>query len=291
MDDKKSLKKASNFYCEKCKAYFVRQYDYNRHLMTAKHQMDDKWMTEKAQKASNYFKCSCGKQYKYRQGLHKHQLKCVKIEKNEEIKDTENIDYKEMFLKMMKQNNELMSQVTDLIPKVGNNNNNTIKQKFNVNIFLNKECKDAITMNEFIKKIEVSLGNLLTTRDKGITEGVSDIFIENMNKLSLHERPMHCTDVKREIVYIKSDDPDNSSSWKVDEENRELKEALQKVSKVQQQNLKKWTDENPNWQKDTKLQKEYMKLVKNSTDDLKENRREEKVIKRLCSKSYLSDTE
>jgi len=297
MDDKKSQKIAKKYYCENCDYITGNKTDYEKHLLTGKHKTGDKWMTEKSQKSQNLFECSCGKQYKYRQGLHRHQLKCAKIEKKDdskeikEIKDTENIDYKEMFLKMMKQNNELMSQVTDLIPKVGNNNNNTIKQKFNVNIFLNEECKDAITMNEFIKKIEVSLGNLLTTRDKGITEGVSDIFIENMNKLSLHERPMHCTDVKREIVYIKSDDPGNSSSWKVDEENRELKEALQKVSKVQQQNLKKWTDENPNWQKDTKLQKEYMKLVKNSTDDLKENRREEKVIKRLCSKSYLSDTE
>ena len=192
---------------------------------------------------------------------------------------------------MMKQNNELMTQVTGLIPKVGNNNNNTIKQKFNVNIFLNEECKDAITMNEFIKQIEVSLGNLLTTRDKGISEGVSDIFIENMNKLSVYERPIHCTDVKREIVYIKSDEDGKTSTWKLDEENKELKEALQKVTKVQQQNLKKWTDENPNWEKDPSLQKEYMKLVKNSTDDLKENKREEKVIRKLCSSSYLNDQE
>tara|TARA_Y100000591_G_C21582416_1_gene568992 strand:+ start:266 stop:706 length:441 start_codon:yes stop_codon:yes gene_type:complete len=146
-------------------------------------------------------------------------------------------------------------------------------------------------MNEFIKKIEVSLGNLLTTRDKGISEGVSDIFIENMNKLSLYERPIHCTDIKREIVYIKSDEDGKPSSWKLDEENKELKDALQKVSKVQQQNFKKWTIENANWEKDATLQKEYMKLVKNSTDNLKENKREEKVIKKLCNSSYLNDLE
>jgi hypothetical protein len=112
-----------------------------------------------------------------------------------------------------------------------------------------------------------------------------------MNKLSLYERPIHCTDVKREIVYIKSDEDGKSSSWKLDEENKELKEALQKVSKVQQKSLKKWTDENPNWEKDPTLQKEYMKLVKNSTDDLKENKREDKVIKKLCNNSYLNDPE
>ena len=325
MDDKISQKIAKKYCCKKCDYVTSNKNDYEKHLLTGKHQMDDKWMTEKSQKSQNLFECSCGKQYKYRQGLHKHQLKCTKTKTDEtkketdetkketdetkketeetkketdetkketdetKIEKTESIDYKDMFLKMMKQNNELMTQVTDLIPKVGNNNNNTIKQKFNVNIFLNEECKDAITMNEFIKKIEVSLGNLLTTRDKGISEGVSDIFIENMNKLSIHERPMHCTDVKREIVYIKSDEDGNNSSWKIDKKQKRLKEALQKVSKVQQQNIKKWTDKNPNWENDTKLQKEYMKLIKNSTDDLKENKREEKVIKKLCNNSYLNE--
>jgi len=287
MDDKKSQKIVKKYCCEKCDYYTNNKNDFNKHNLTAKHLQDDKWMTEKSQKSQNLFKCSCGKKYKYRQGLHKHQTKCNYVE------NAENIDYKEMFLKMMKQNNELMSQVTDLIPKVGNNNNNTInnKNKFNINIFLNEECKDAITIDEFIKKIEVSLSNLLTTQNKGISEGVSDIFIENMNKLSLYERPMHCTDVKGEIVYIKSDDDGEKVGWKLDRDNKELKEALQKISKVQQQNLKKWTDEHPNWEKDPKLQKEYMKLVKNATDDLKENKREEKVIKKLCNNSYLNDKE
>ena len=112
-----------------------------------------------------------------------------------------------------------------------------------------------------------------------------------MNKLSLYERPMHCTDVKGEIVYIKSDDDGEKVGWKLDRDKKELKEALQKISKVQQQNLKKWTDEHPNWEKDPKLQKEYMKLVKNATDDLKDNKREEKVIKKLCNNSYLNDKE
>lgn len=294
MDDKWMTKTSQNeqkkYCCKNCDYVTNKKSNYDRHILTAKHQLDDKWMTKNEPSEPTIektFECSCGKKYKYRQGLHKHQIKCNYVE------TTDNIDYKEMFLKMMKQNNELMNQVTDLIPKVGNNNNNTInnKNKFNINIFLNEECKDAITMNEFIKKIEVSLSNLLTTQNKGISEGVSDIFIENMNKLSLYERPIHCTDVKGEIVYIKSDDDGEKVGWKLDEQNRELKEALQKISKVQQQNLKKWTDEHPNWEKDPKLQKEYMKLVKNATDNLKENKREEKVIKKLCNNSYLNNKE
>ncbi len=290
---KTSQKEQKKYYCKNCDYVTNKKSNYDRHILTAKHQSDDKWMikTEPSEPTiPKMFECSCGKKYKYRQGLHKHQIKCNYVET---IENTENIDYKDMFLKMMKQNNELMNQVTDLIPKVGNNNNNTInnKNKFNINIFLNEECKDAITMNEFIKKIEVSLSNLLTTQNKGISEGVSDIFIENMNKLSLYQRPIHCTDVKGEIVYIKSDDDGEKVGWKLDEDNKELKDALQKISKVQQQNLKKWTDEHPNWEKDPNLQKEYMKLVKNATDNLKENKREEKVIKKLCNNSYLNDKE
>lgn len=291
MDDKNEQNEQLNFYCKKCNYITSKKNNFERHILSRKHQKDDAWMTKNEQNEQNeqnskkIFECGCGKKYKFRQGLHKHQQKCILI--NKDIDEDKNIDYKEMFLKMMKQNNELMNQVTEMIPKVGNNNNNTInRQKFNINIFLNEECKDALTMNEFIKKIEVSLSNLLTTQNKGISEGVSDIFIENMNKLSVHERPMHCTDIDKEIVYIKSDKDGNKSEWKQDIENKELKTAVQKISKVQQKNIKKWIDENPNWQKDANLEKEYMKLLKNATEELNDKNKE-KVIKRVCSNILL----
>jgi hypothetical protein len=293
MDDKNEQNEQSNFYCKKCNYITCKKNNYERHILSRKHQKSDAWMTkneqneQNEQNTKNLYECSCGKKYKFRQGLHKHQQKCNLI--NKDIDRDKNIDYKEMFLKMMKQNNELMNQVTEMIPKVGNNNNNTInRQKFNINIFLNEECKDALTMNEFIKKIEVSLSNLLTTQNKGISEGVSDIFIENMNKLSVHERPMHCTDIDKEIVYIKSDKDGNQSEWKQDIQNKELKTAVQKISKVQQKNIKKWIDENPNWQKDANLEKEYMKLLKNATEELNDKNKE-KVIKRVCSNILLDN--
>lgn len=293
MDDKNEQNEQLNFYCKKCNYITSKKNNFERHILSRKHQKDDAWMTKNEQNEQNeqnskkQYECNCGKKYKFRQGLHKHQQKCILINKN--IDEDKNIDYKEMFLKMMKQNNELMNQVTEMIPKVGSNNNNTInRQKFNINIFLNEECKDALTMNEFIKKIEVSLSNLLTTQNKGISEGVSDIFIENMNKLSVHERPMHCTDIDKEIVYIKSDKDGNKPEWKQDIENKELKTAVQKVSKVQQKNIKKWIDENPNWQKDANLEKEYMKLLKNATEELNDKNKE-KVIKRVCSNILLDN--
>ena len=206
------------------------------------------------------------------------------VEENTEIKS---LLFKQ-FETMQNQLQEQHNQINELIPRVGNNNT-VNKQKLNINIFLNEQCKDALTMEEFINNIEVTLGNLLVTKNKGLSEGVSNIFIENMNKLSLYERPMHCTDVKREIVYIKSDEGLNmgNAQWEKDEENKKLKQALKKVTCVQQKNLEKWVAEHPNWENNSHEQEEYMILVRNCTDDLIENK-ESKIIKKLCSEAHLN---
>lgn len=109
-----------------------------------------------------------------------------------------------------------------------------------------------------------------------------------MNKLSLYERPMHCTDTKRETVYINSaGEGDRASGWLRDDENKNFKQAINKITHVQRQNLDKWISEHPNWKKNPIEQEEYMKLVKNCTDDFKED----KIIKRLCSNIYLNPLE
>ena len=215
------------------------------------------------------------------------------VQENSEIKSMlfkqfESIQEQQKFVQT--ENKELRSQISELIPKVGNIVNNTInsKQRLNINIFLNEQCKDALTINEFIDKIKVTMNDLMITKTKGLTEGVSNIFIENMNKLSLYERPMHCTDTKRETVYINSaTGPDGQQGWLRDEENKNFKIAINKISHVQRQNLNKWIEEHPNWEKNSDEQEEYMKLVKSCTDDFKED----KIIKRLCNNIYLNPDE
>jgi len=207
----------------------------------------------------------------------------------------ENSDIKKMLFKqfetMQEQQKLMNNQISELIPKVGNNNTVTnVKQKFNINIFLNEKCKDALTMNEFINKINVTVDDLIITKNKGISEGVSNIFIENMNRLSVHERPIHCTDVKRETVYIKCDadiEGTGEPYWEKDEQNKKLKNALNKVTYVQNKNLNKWIEQNPNWENNPDDQDEYMRLIKNCTDDLNENKRDEKIIKKLCNEVYI----
>ena len=291
---KKNAEKVTEIYiCECCDFKCSKKSNYEKHLRTLKHfrhQNGSKKMPKNAEKVS--WSCICGRVYKYESGYYRHNKTCP-IYQNTETKiekESDELDYKSLFLNMIHENKELRSQITDLIPKVGSNNIVNNKQRFNINIFLNEQCKDALTMNEFIDKIKVTLDNLLLTKNKGLTEGVSNIFIENINKLSLHERPIHCTDMKRETVYIKCEDgQDKNKKWEKDGENIKLKTALKKISQVQQQNLAKWTEEHPNWKNDSTLQKEYITLIKNCTDDLTENKRESKVIKKLCSEIYIGD--
>ena len=203
-------------------------------------------------------------------------------------------DYKDLVMKlivenqeiksiMMKENQELRKQITDLIPQIGNNNNNNttnnVKQKFNINVFLNEKCKDAISIDQFIDTIEVSMKNLLTTKDKGLGEGLSSIIIDNMNKLSLYERPMHCTDKKRETMYIKNHE------WSKDDKLEQVDKLLKRVENKQIKNIEKWTDANPNFMESEKLQEEYIKLIKGCTASIDECRG--KTIKKVCDKVYI----
>ena len=296
MFDKKVREKSSKFSCELCHYNTCRKSQYDRHIATVKHKKMEN--TAKIQQNTAFLgptECACGRIYRHRGSLYNHKKKCNYDDKkfgsdlvpnyteNKNIiieSEGEKIDYKALLIKMMKENDELRSQVTEMIPKIGNNN---VNQKFNINVFLNEKCKDAVTMEQFMKEIEVTLSNLMITKNKGIDEGISNIFIENINKLSLYERPIHCTDTKRETVYIKSDGNNGDlPKWEKDEENEKLKKVIKNIAHTQQKNMTKWVEQHPNWENNSDLQDEYMKLVRSCTDDIKDN----KVIKKVCSKGF-----
>ena len=299
MPDNLGTKSANNYICELCNFNTCKKSDYNRHLLTLKH----KNLTNPDKKNEKSYLCNCGKIYKHRQTLYAHKkscnyelihsdisnnLQCQIIENNED-----NLDYKAMFLEMVKKNNEFhdimkkqQEQISELIPKVGNNNNNTNKtinnnQKLNLNVFLNEKCKDAISMKDFVKNIEISLKNLLTTKEKGIGIGINEIINENMNKLSLYERPIHCTDKKRETLYVKND------SWEKDTEKTHTTTLLKGLQSQQIKNMHKWKEENPNYNEDDELKHEYTLLINKCTKPL--NDHEKKLFKNLCNNTYLTD--
>ena len=286
--------------CKFCDYKCSKQSVFNKHLITRKHMNNVNTTNIQQSVYKNVpYECECGKEYTHRASLYNHKKKCDYKEcedcENEETdlidKTTDN--YKDLVMKlivenqeikniMMKENQELRKQITDLIPQLGNNNNNTtnnVKQKFNINVFLNEKCKDAISIDQFIDTIEVSMKNLLTTRDKGLGEGLSSIIIDNMNKLSLYERPMHCTDKKRETMYIKNQE------WEKDDKLEQVDKLLKRVENKQLKNIEKWTDANPNFMESEKLQEEYMQLIKGCTTSINECK--SKTIKQVCDKVYI----
>ena len=285
----------NKFYCENCNFNTCRKSHYDKHLLTQKHkylQNNDAVATKKK------YVCDCGKEYNYRQSLYNHRKTCKGEKKENIIIQSENKDeMKELVFKLisenqelkntvLQENKELRKQISELIPKVGNNNNtinSNNKQKFNINVFLNEKCKDAISMDEFIDKIEVSMKNLLTTKEKGQVYGISNIIMENMNKLSLYERPLHCTDKKRETLYVKNNE------WEKDDNKEHINKALKKVESKQLKNLNVWLEEHPNYMNNSVEQEEFAKLMSECGKSIDDGR--EKIIKKLCDNVYIEKVE
>ena len=265
----------------------------------------------------NHFLCECGKQYIHRPSLSRHKQKCNflnnQIESNtldvgpyENKSDDEcttlivtqmppeNIEIsKELIMTIVNENKEIKNllykqneiiteqqkQIGELIPKVGNTINNT--NNFNLNIFLNEQCKDAISLDEFLRKIEITLPNLMITKNKGLVDGISNIFIENMSKLSIYQRPVHCSDIKRETLYIKQD------TWEKDVNKEKVKNAIQKIAIIQTKNIKKWNDAYPEFMNNSSQKDCYIQLVKNVMSDIDD--KESKILKNICKGSYVGD--
>lgn len=280
------------FHCEYCNYYTSRLSQYDRHLLSNKHLVI---INDNKKVPKEYSQCECGKKYKYDSGLSRHKKKCtLKMEPMEQLlEQNENNEFKELIMKLLTENQEIrkimqdqQKQICELIPKIGNNNNNTkntTKNTINFNMFLNDKCKNALSLNEFIETIKVSLQNLLLTSDKGLAEGLSNIIIEHMNKLSIYERPIHCTDRKRETIYIK--DPE----WEKDEKKEIINKLVNKVERKQIQTIQQWTDKYPNYMEHDKLQNEYINIVRNCTSSM--DKCKDKVIRNVCDNVYLSEKE
>ena len=221
---KKIPKKIEKYFiCDKCNYKCFNKKDFNKHLMTAKHKKKTEELngTDFVLKNPQKYQCKCGKQYKVKSGLWKHKQKCsTNNNNNNSITTQENLENKPSLMdiitqnkeimdalvlqneQLMKQNQEMQKTIQEIVPKIGNNNNNTINNHFNIQNFLNEDCKDAINFSEFIENIKISFEDLEHQADVGYVNGVSKLFIENLRDLGTHKRPIHCTDKKRKTLYI-----------------------------------------------------------------------------------------
>ena len=236
MTTTKMPKNAEKYICEKCNFKCSKLSNYNNHILTAKHKILQNTTNEEQQNAKA-FRCDCGKEYKHHSSLWNHKKKC-QYNAEEPIENTfvpEEEEPRENQLTMTiikqmaeitKQNGELIKQmaerdkqITKIIPKIGDTNNSTntnCNNTFNVQLYLNNECKNAMSIQDFIKSIELNMSHLKAVTDKGYVDSVSNIMIKALGDLEITDRPLHCTDLKRDTIYIKDNDEWNKSSAKDD---------------------------------------------------------------------------
>ena len=275
---KKVPKSSKNYVCKSCDYNTVRESQYDRHLMTAKHKKLT-LLTKKVQKSSKKFICeSCDKCYKSRVGLWKHKQLCSDaIDVSYNMVDNIAHQSSEMtiqptesntIIELIRQNQEfkelIMEQNKQLIelaqkPTTTNNNMNTINnnQKFNLNFFLNEQCKDAMNMSDFLENMQLDIEDLTETGRLGYVGGISRILVNKLREIDTYKRPLHCTDMKREILYIREND-----EWSKEDNYKEtLKELVDRVANKNCKTMSQWTEEHPNYtEMDSFENQEFMRL-------------------------------
>jgi len=193
--------------CKKCNYSTNNKYDFNRHETTLKHNELYNNESDESESDDEQYYCSCGKKYKCRNGLWKHKKRCEHNIIKEESKDEvylltglvktlveESKEFRETIVTMQQQQSTII-----------NTQNNT----FNLQLFLNETCKDAMNIDDFINSIQVTIEDLKILGNKGYVEGMSNLFIKNLEELDISQRPLHCSDEKRETIYIR-----DKKSWK-----------------------------------------------------------------------------
>jgi len=258
------------FACQTCDFKCSKKGDWNRHILSSKHKNVDKMLTNVDADDIKPYKCECGKIYKHRQSLYVHKQTCVtKDEINKELHDKDLIDYllkensefKEMLLEQNKMMMELAktTQTNNSNNNIMNNSNNHSHNKtFNLNLFLNETCKDAMNIMDFINSLQLQVSDLENVGKVGYVKGLSNIIIKNLKALDVEKRPVHCTDTKREIIYVK----DNNEWQKETNEKPKLRKALKLLAHKNIKMLPVYREKYPDCEEwNSKKCNEYNKIV------------------------------
>ena len=308
----KSEKIRKKYSCEICNYITSDKRDFNKHNTTAKHILLTQSEKSEEIKSDKYTCCKCGKEYKSKQGLWSHTKICniklpcesneLIINSDDDILSSEPI--KNYIMKLVEQNNELknmfIQQTTELHEKMDSlaeqplqqitniqNNKITNNTQFNLNVFLQQTCKDAINMSDFIDSLEINTKSLERTGTHGYVHGISKIFMDGIRKLKVQERPIHCTDLKREVLYIK----DNDTWTKDTEDNKQFKKALATVVHRNMIQIVKWEEENPETSNpESKTYEFYFEVVRQSLgggDQDVTDRNNEKILKAIAKEVHI----
>ena len=296
----KSGKKGQpNYYCDSCDYECCKKYSWERHILTSKHLQETNGNileTQKGQIDPNLCCQNCNKEFKTRSGLWKHKKQCnignINKDKNEENKEDNNdhdndVQELKVFMKyLMEENSEMKSMMMEVIKNgTYNNSNNTThtnshNKSFNLQFFLNETCKDAMNIMDFVESIQLQLSDLENVGEKGYVEGISDIIIKNLKNLDVTQRPVHCTDKKRETLYVKDD-----NKWEKDDDNIKMHKMIKKVQDKNIRMIKKFKEKYPDYHKSTSKHSDaYNNIIIESMGGRGNNdhEKEERIIKKVA---------
>jgi hypothetical protein len=261
-----------NFYCNSCDYKCCKKSSWVQHLATAKHVNANNGLIQ----ANPKYACKkCNITFKHQSSYCRHHKKCTMIAQyvddnidNDNVSDNATIKEsvisdKELITMLVKQNSQLMDVIKNGTNNTNHSHNNTHSHNktFNLQFFLNETCKDAMNINEFVSSIKPQLADLEATGRLGYVEGVSNIIINNLKSLNIHNRPIHCSDQKREVIYIK-----NNNEWTKEEDDKPiLTRAIKVIANENIKNISEWRNEHPDCTNaDSKKNNLYLKIVSNA---------------------------
>ena len=283
MADNLVPKSSAKYICEKCDFKCSRLSQYQRHLLTLKHTNTDKGLTQAydiVPKSSKY-SCKCGKVYTHRQSLCKHKQICSTNHNETYSMVTTNIPVSsaidvekitELCKHMLTQNQDFMkdivSDILKVMPHIGNttNNNtnshntNTTNNQFNIQMFLNEHCKNAMNLTDFVQSLPITSETYESTIENGLTKTIANMMLNGLNELDILKRPIHCTDASRKTLYVKESDV-----WEKDNELQHVIDSIKYLSIKHRGMIKTWKEANEGWQENDKLQSRMTNL-KSVTD-------------------------
>ena len=317
MTNEKNAKKSKSFYCNNCDFKCIKLSNWNAHITTRKHKIrtttknDEGKNSQKMPHHNKVYMCACGREFKHASSLWNHKQKCTPKQEPTEETPTEtredapimpdmsvfiellkqNQEFKELMIEQSKQiqdtqqeNQQLQKQLIEAVKTSGShieNQTNNNNQKFNLNFFLNEQCKDAINMSDFLENMELNIEDLTETGRLGYAGGISRILVNKLQELDIYKRPLHCTDMKREVLYIKEND-----EWEKQANSKEKMDTI--INKVANKNCKiipQWIDEHPEYQVfDTIDNMDYMNLCNVALGGIgeQENRQyRDKIVKNV----------
>jgi len=293
------------FECKSCDFISSNKKDYTRHLTTRKHTrlVNTNGFTPK--NPTYVFICDCGKEYKHEPSLYKHKKKCEYKQIHTAIQIDHSVITEKIIELVMSKNQqfitELVSNITnsnkgvvekmmELMPQIGNNSHNHTNshntQNFNIQMFLNNHCKNAMNMTDFIESLPITADTYDSTIENGLTKTLTNMITNGLSQLDILERPIHCTDATRKTIYVKE-----ANVWEKDTELIRMLLGIKTIARKQRMMINKWQDVNEGWETDDYIQTKLTTLISHSMTNIESDEKETSKIVRAISKNVYLDNE